>query len=71
MKKILFGLVLCLMACEAPSESITRFTYAKDPRTGLCFALYNMNYNNGSMSYVPCTEEVEKAIKIDQEKFSK
>jgi hypothetical protein len=58
---LLMGFSLC--SCETPEQTVARFQYTKDPTTKLCFALYNMTNNNGSMTYVPCTPEVEDEIK--------
>ncbi len=65
MKNIVISLFLILLGCDTPRESAHKFVYTKDDRTGLCFALYAIGGNGGSMTYVPCTEEVEKQIKID------
>jgi hypothetical protein len=60
---ILLVMGFSLVACETPEQSVAQFRYTKDPSTKLCFALYHMFNNNGSMTYVPCTPEVEDEIK--------
>lgn len=67
MKRLLFVLLLGLVSCdEFTNESrVKDFEYFKDTRTNLCFASYNLGMSYGVMTNVPCTEEVEKAIKAD------
>lgn len=67
---ILFGI---LAACSNPHDdrvilvrSIDRVQYIKDSRTNLCFASYNLGYESGSFTMVPCTDEVLKQIIIDE-----
>lgn len=62
MKKIVL-LSLLLVGCSlTPGELYDRAAsvqYMRDSRTNLCFAV---NPNNGSMTNVPCTPEVEKLL---------
>lgn len=67
MKKLLLICLFGVLSCETPRETAASFTYTKDLRTNLCFALYAIGTNGASMTYVPCTEEVEKEIKLEEE----
>ena len=60
MKNIITLLLLALCACRSPQEIASHFIYAKDLRTNICFAFLEQ-----SITSVPCTEEVEKLIKLD------
>lgn len=65
--KWLISLGFLLMGCMTSQERIQKFTYMKDSRTNLCFVAYCLGQEYGTMSNVPCTDEVEKAIRIDRE----
>jgi len=71
MKKILLVCLFGVLSCESPRESVARFSYTKDSRTNICFALYNMDTNASSMTYVPCTDEVEKEIQAEEVAYKK
>jgi len=62
--KLSSSLLLLLVACNTPSEHAQYMSYGKDQRTNLCFVLYDR-----SVSWVPCTPEVEKAIQADANKL--
>lgn len=51
-------------ADEKSNERIVMdgITYAKDPRTNTCFALYSPLHTWSLMSTVPCTPEIEKLL---------
>lgn len=66
--KTILVLSILLMSCITNQEHVEGFSYIKDARTNLCFALSNMGSNQATMTNVPCTEEVEKQIKIDSER---
>lgn len=62
-------LIGCTMN-SAPSKSDlkeTNIVYFKDSRTGICYAALNSTASDGfsstTLTYVPCTPEVEKLIK--------
>lgn len=69
---VLIGCVLTvgLASCDDPSDPTTHHTeikreanyvhYYKDGRTNLCFAGQPNNYYASTITYVPCTPEVEK-----------
>lgn len=59
MSKTFKLIVLCLAITSCSIEDIK---YTKDYRTGLCFATLNLGSNNGTMTNVPCSPEVEKQI---------
>lgn len=65
MKKLMLCIAFMLAGCDSPQESAMKFQYGKDPRTGLCFAMYSMGTQSGTMTHVPCTSEVERQIEID------
>lgn len=44
------------------NDRIQGIEYHRDQRTNLCYATYLFGYNNGVMTYVPCTPEVEKLL---------
>ena len=61
-------LFILLCSCMSDQEAINDFSYAKDPSTGICFAMWGMGGNGSTMTYVPCTPEVEKRIELDSYK---
>jgi hypothetical protein len=62
---------LILSACNPPETStasqsgVGGIKYFKDTRTGLCFASASTSLTNNAatLTYVPCTPEVERLIK--------
>ena len=56
------------MTPASVSEMAQNLTYAKDPRTNLCFAavasrhVTDVQQNGFTITYVPCTPEVEAQI---------
>lgn len=64
MKKILLVCILGLIGCQSHQDVVNDFVYLKDSRTNLCFAAWGAG-NRYSMTYVPCTPEVEKQITLD------
>lgn len=67
MKKILL-IALMMLGCET-APSVQDLRYVKDPRTNLCFASYHMGTTYGFMTIVPCTDQVEAAIRQDTVKL--
>lgn len=70
MKKLfLIGIVIgatFLTGCGEPvstKEKMDKIVYSKDRNTNLCFASYAFGSRNGTLTYVPCTPEVENLIK--------
>ena len=68
------GMVLVINGCatlnSAPSKADLKednIVYFKDSRTGVCYAALNSTgsggYSSTTITYVPCTPEVEKLIK--------
>lgn len=53
-----------LMVCTAQDrrDIIQTVEYHRDSRTGLCYATYGLGMQNGTMTNVPCTPEVEKLL---------
>lgn len=66
MKKFLLVIVLCLLGCDTQQQRVQGFVYIKDSRTQLCFATFNLGYNTGIATNVPCTVEVESAVEQDK-----
>jgi hypothetical protein len=68
MKKILLIAFLLLIGCKSSKVilqyDVNRFVYVRDDRTNLCFATYYLGDDYGAFTNVPCTEEVEREIKI-------
>lgn len=67
MKKLIF--ILCLVVfsfgCGTIDEIKNSMEYFKDTSTNTCFAkitMYVAGHWNVSITYVPCTPEVEKKI---------
>jgi hypothetical protein len=57
----------CTSNSSGPVVSSNDITYSKDAKTGICFATMNSldghsGWKTTSITYVPCTPEVEKAI---------
>ena len=57
----------CTSNSSGPVVSSNDITYSKDARTGICYATMNSldghsSWKTTSITYVPCTPEVEKAI---------
>ena len=57
----------CTSNSSGPKVSSGDITYSKDAKTGICFATMNSldghsGWKTTSITYVPCTPEVEKAI---------
>jgi hypothetical protein len=63
MKYFPLAVVLLTLACDSTGERIDRMKYFKDSKTDLCFAAQSLGFNNGVMTNVPCTPEVERLIK--------
>lgn len=57
-------LALSLIGCSRQTrhDMIQTVEYHRDNRTGLCFATYGLGMQNGVMTNVPCTSEVEKLL---------
>lgn len=70
MKKIL-GLCVLLFGCQTPQEYAQEFRYAKDERTGICFAMWGMGGNGSTMTYVPCSIEVLREIESEKARHQK
>lgn len=68
MKTLLVVLALGLMACESQQERLNTIQYMKDDRTHLCYATYWLGQTYGSLTNVPCSPEVEQAIRDDAPK---
>jgi hypothetical protein len=68
MKTFLPILLFCLLGCETQQERVRGFVYIKDSRTNLCFATYELGGNQGLMTNVPCSGEVETAIFQDKQR---
>jgi hypothetical protein len=66
--KNIFILLILLCSCQTDQEIVRDFTYVKDPSTNICFAMWAMGGNGSTMTYVPCTPEVEKRIELDSYK---
>ena len=69
MKYIIMIMALSFMGCRTEQEKKENplgITYAKDLRTGFCFAIVASVVSGGivnSISQVPCSPEVESLIK--------
>lgn len=48
-------------------NTINTIIYTKDPRTNLCFAVFNANYSYRNSTNVPCTTEVLAEIAKNHE----
>jgi hypothetical protein len=68
---IAFAALVLALGCTSnsagPAVSASDLTYSKDPRTGICYASMNSldghsGWKTTTITYVPCTPEVEKAI---------
>lgn len=60
-------MVGCTSNSAGPTVKSSQLTYSKDPQTGICFASMNSldahsGWKTTTITYVPCTPEVEKAI---------
>lgn len=66
---IAFNIILGLLLvdCKLASEQVNELRYYKDQKTNLCF-VENYNSHGTVFTNVPCTEEVEKQIKIQATK---
>lgn len=69
MKYFIFALLLTgCCTDQRPNESTDHYRirhrtdYVQDERTGLCYAVYNLGGENGTMANVPCTDEVKKLL---------
>ena len=68
----LFLILLCFNCTIKPISEVelenqkdiinNNLHYNKDYKTGLCFAHYQLKYNTGVLTNVPCTPEVEKLL---------
>lgn len=63
----LFGAIVMLVAngCHenhGRHDVVESLRYHKDQRTNLCFAEYNLGYNSGALTMVPCSSEVERLL---------
>lgn len=67
--KVMIISLVC--ACNTPQEYASEIDYAKDERTGLCFAMWGMGGNGSTMANVPCTGAVEEQIRLTKIKHSK
>lgn len=69
MKKI-FLLFVLLCSCESQQtqQQTQNFVYIKDYRTNICYSTYGLGWSHGALTAVPCSEEVEKQIKLDAHK---
>ena len=65
MKKLLLALSILMLSCVDNQMVVYDFVYVKDKRTNVCYAMWQMGSNRSTMTYVPCTEEVEKQITLD------
>lgn len=66
MKIFLLVALLILTGCELRQDP-GRIRYIRDPRTEICFAHDREAPGSGSgFTYVPCTEQVLKAIEEDE-----
>jgi hypothetical protein len=71
-----FGYMAGCTSNSAPSNSdlkSSNLTYFKDSRTGICYsAMSSLDVHSGwkstTITYVPCTDAVESAIKQDASK---
>lgn len=64
MKYLGLTAVLFAISCVPENnEVLNTISYFRDERTGLCFAARALGFNQGVMSNVPCTAEVERLIK--------
>lgn len=63
MKKFLL-ISLFLTACFSNQDHVDGFSYIKDSRTDLCFAVSNMGTNQATITNVPCTDAVLKQIQL-------
>ncbi len=57
----------CTSNSSGPVVASSDLTYSKDAKTGICYATMNSldghsGWKTTSITYVPCTPEVEKAI---------
>ena len=72
MKKLLFMVFLTMLGCSTPEER-NRFKissdiewlngnieYYKDVNKNVCYAGAYIGYNFGTLTYVPCTPEIER-----------
>ena len=65
-------LLACIMiGCNTPQEYAAELDYAKDERTGLCFAMWGMGGNGSTLTIVPCTGAVEEQIRQTKMKHAK
>ena len=78
MKKLFPLLVLCLLLAgctqnpskmgHSEAQAVDKLTYVKDTKTGVCYAVVasrgtgEAHQNGLSITYVPCTPEVEAQI---------
>lgn len=77
MKKLISLIIICfsISACtqsvqvskDQAKSAMESITYAKDPKTNLCFAILgsmgDSSFIKQSITYVPCTPEVLSLIK--------
>lgn len=71
MKKLILCIAFILVGCDTPQEYASQIDYAKDERTGLCFAMWGMGGNGSTMTNVPCTANVEEQIRLTKIKHEK
>jgi hypothetical protein len=48
---------------DETKATINNINYYKDIRTNICFAALHLGWDNGAVTAVPCTPEVEKLLK--------
>jgi hypothetical protein len=56
------ALAVVTVCCYTTNERAGWLLYAKDARTGLCFA---MSLNGAQVTNVPCTPEVERLLETE------
>jgi len=77
MKKLLLILFLGVIACKDSSTTamVNEIKYIRDPRTNLCYACFDLGYDDGSITNVPCTPEVmtltQDLVVVDRSKATR